>query len=114
MRSSLLGLTLGLTIASLVATPVRAVETSLARCAADALGRPACARDPRGVAVKGDLGEVRCAPGACVRAESPQPTTWDDEWMCSGVAGGAATLTESGPRCDGGCRPPRATDCEEH
>lgn len=75
-----------------------------ARCRSDALGSWFCAKDPLGVAVLGKLGTVLCAPGRCVEVEG--------EWLCASAPGGGVALTLKGPVCDGGCRAPRATDCE--
>jgi hypothetical protein len=79
-------------------------ERATERCLKNALERWFCAADPEGVAVIDGLGSVVCAKGQCVEA--------DDEWHCSPASGGKAELTPEGPVCEGGCRSPRAADCE--
>jgi hypothetical protein len=86
----------------LVSAGARAQEH---RCRADALGEWYCPKDRLGVAVIDSLGAVVCAPGRCVQFE--------DEWHCSVQPGGAAERTPAGPVCDGGCRQPRASECEK-
>ena len=81
-----------------------AAEPPRGRCLQDALEHWYCAKDPKGVAVIDNLGAVVCAPGRCVEAE--------DELHCSDVSDGRAELTPDGPVCEGGCRSPRAVDCE--
>jgi hypothetical protein len=75
-----------------------------AGCLANALEEWFCPSDRRGVAVHDNLGEVVCAPGACVEFE--------DEWHCAARAGGRAELGADEPVCEGGCVSPRAADCE--
>jgi hypothetical protein len=80
------------------------------RCKADALEKWYCAA-PRGSAVVDALGRVVCAPGACVKQDTPDPK---DEWLCSWEPGGGATPVAGGPpECDGKCRPPEATACKQ-
>ena len=89
---------------ALLACYSAAAESPRSRCARDALGQWSCAKDEQGVAVLDNLGEVACAPGRCVEV--------GDEWQCSAVSGGGAERTPDGPVCEGGCRTPRAVDCE--
>jgi hypothetical protein len=91
----------GSALALLLASAAQAQEH---RCRADALGQWYCPTDRLGVAVIDALGVVVCAPGRCVQFEG--------EWHCSMQPGGAAELTPAGPLCDGGCRAPRASECE--
>ena len=88
----------------IASVPAAADERGAERCLKNALEHWFCASDPEGVAVIDNLGSVACAAGGCVEA--------DDEWHCSMVAGGKAELTPEGPVCEGGCRSPRAADCE--
>jgi hypothetical protein len=74
------------------------------RCLQDALERWFCASDPNGSAVVDNLGAVVCAPGRCVEI--------DDDWECASLSGGGAERTPEGAVCEGGCRAPRAVDCE--
>jgi hypothetical protein len=90
--------------ALLIAFAASAQEGSRARCRQDALEQWYCPSDGKGVAVVDNLGSVVCAAGSCVQVE--------DEWQCSAQSGGKAELTPDGPVCDGGCRSPRAADCE--
>lgn len=89
---------------ALPAAPAAAQAQQQPRCAQDALETWYCAADARGVAVRDNLGTVLCAPGRCVEVE--------DEWQCAALSGGAAELGPDGPVCEGGCRSPRAVDCE--
>lgn len=90
---------------ALMACGVAGAETPPQRqCEKDALDQWYCAADPKGVAVLDNLGEVVCSPGRCIEVE--------DEWQCSAVSGGGAEWTPDGPVCEGGCRAPRAVDCE--
>jgi hypothetical protein len=89
---------------ALLAGGLAAVAPAQPRCAKDALDAWYCAVDARGVAVRDNLGVVLCSPGRCVEV--------DDEWQCSAVSGGGAAHTPDGPVCEGGCRSPRAVDCE--
>ena len=88
----------------LLACGSAAAEPPRGRCQSDALQQWYCAKDPKGVAVIDNLGAVVCAAGRCVEVE--------DELQCSAVSGGGAELTPDGPVCEGGCRAPRAIDCE--
>jgi hypothetical protein len=90
--------------ATLLVSGAAVAEAPQRRCVMDALENWYCAADEKGVAVLDNLGVVQCAPGACVEVE--------DEWQCSTVSGGGAVLTPDGPICDGGCRAPRAVDCD--
>ena len=102
MREFSLALLLG---SALSASAVSvAAETPQARCVKDALETWYCALDEKGVAVLDNKGVVQCAPGACVEV--------DDEWHCSALSGGRAAATPQGLVCEGGCRSPRAVDCE--
>jgi hypothetical protein len=94
---------LGVGIALLAWQPA-AAEPPRGRCQQDALENWYCPSDAKGVAVRDNLGVVVCSPGRCVEVE--------DEWQCSPVSGGGAELTPEGPVCEGGCRAPRAVDCE--
>ena len=89
---------------ALLACGPAAAEPPRGRCLQDALEHWYCAKDPKGVAVIDNLGAVVCAPGRCVEV--------DDELHCSSVSDGGAELTPDGPACEGGCRAPRAIDCE--
>ena len=89
---------------ALSASGPAAAASPQGRCRQDALDNWFCAADPKGVAVLDNLGVVVCAPGRCVEVE--------DEWQCSTVSGGGAELTSDGPICEGGCRAPRAVDCD--
>jgi hypothetical protein len=91
-------------LALLAFLPASAAEAPHTPCRADALGQWYCALEPQGSAVVDSLGAVLCAPGRCVEAEG--------EWQCASVVGGSAEATPSGPVCAGGCRAPRAADCE--
>ena len=88
----------------LLACGVAGAETSKSQCQKDALDQWYCAADPKGVAVLDHLGKVLCSPGRCIEVE--------DEWQCSAVSGGSVKRTPDGPVCEGGCRAPRAVDCE--
>jgi hypothetical protein len=79
-------------------------EVPQRQCQKDALDQWFCAADPRGVALLDNLGKVVCSPGRCIEV--------GDEWQCSAVSGGGAQQTPDGPVCAGGCRAPRAVDCE--
>jgi len=116
MRSSLsaAGIAIGVAVAAALAIAAEPPTVVRAHCVSDTLGRTSCARDERGVAVAVELGDVRCAAGECIRADSAEATDWDGEWICSDVPGGTVHLTPDGPRCDGTCRPPRATECVQH
>jgi len=75
-------------------------------CLDDALGRRYCARGPGGSAVSDPLGRILCAAGACVELEGV--------WHCAHQPRGGADLTGEGrPVCEGGCAPPKSTECEE-
>lgn len=77
------------------------------RCARNSLGETSCAREENGTAVLNGLGEVVCAPGACVR-ESETAVAWS----CSSVPGGSARFeVGEGPVCEGGCIEPEQTRC---
>jgi hypothetical protein len=89
---------------ALLASEPAPAEEPQGRCAKDALEKWYCASDAKGVAVVDNLGVVVCSPGRCIEVE--------DEWECSVVSGGGAELTPDGPVCDGGCRSPRAVDCD--
>jgi hypothetical protein len=89
---------------ALLACCPAAAESPQERCRQDALENWYCAADPKGVAVLDNLGVVACSPGRCVEVE--------DKWQCSVVSGGGAELTLDGPVCEGGCRTPRAVDCD--
>jgi hypothetical protein len=95
---------LGCVLLLLLACCPAVAESPQSRCARDALGQWSCPADAKGVAVLDSLGEVVCSPGRCVEVE--------DEWQCSAVSGGSAERTPNGPVCEGGCRTPRAVDCE--
>jgi hypothetical protein len=88
----------------LLACGVANAGTPTLSCQKDALGQWYCAADPKGVAVLDHLGKVMCSPGRCIEV--------GDEWQCSAVSGGGARRTPDGPVCEGGCRAPRAVDCE--
>jgi hypothetical protein len=91
---------------TLAAAPAAAQEP---HCQRNVLGEAFCAKEPNGVAVVDALGVVVCAPGRCVRGVGD-----DDEWHCSYVPGGDAHLDPAGePLCEGGCRTPRAGECEQ-
>lgn len=92
------------TAAALLVAAQAAPPGQRAGCLANALEEWFCPSDPRGVAVRDNLGEVVCAPGACVEFE--------DEWHCAASAGGRAELGPDGPVCEGRCVSPRAADCE--
>lgn len=90
---------------ALLAFGVAGAETpQQRRCQKDALDQWYCAADPKGVAVLDPLGQVECSPGRCIEVE--------DEWQCSAVSGGGVQRTPDGFTCEGGCRAPRAVDCE--
>jgi hypothetical protein len=93
-----------LALALLAGSAAAEEEAPQGRCVKDALDNWYCASDEKGVAVVDNLGTVVCSPGACVEVE--------DEWQCSAVSGGRAALTADGAICDGGCRAPRAVECE--
>jgi hypothetical protein len=76
------------------------------RCRTDALDKWYCASDPHGTAVVDQLGRVVCAPGGCAKVD-------ERGWLCSTVPGGKASLSPTGPTCDGECRAPEATACEK-
>jgi hypothetical protein len=97
-----IGFTLAAGLALFASGPAPA-QVPQGRCAKDALEKWYCAADAKGVAVVDNLGAVVCSPGRCVEVE--------DEWECSAVSGGGAELTPDGPVCEGGCRSPRAVDC---
>jgi hypothetical protein len=101
---SCIGWALAATLALPAAPAAAQAQAQQARCAKDALDDWYCAADERGVAVRDNLGTVLCSPGRCVEVE--------DEWQCSALAGGRAALGPDGPVCEGGCRSPRAVDCE--
>lgn len=103
-RSLRAGLGSAAALGLLASVAVAAEEPAPARCRTDALDQWYCASEPQGAAVVDSLGVVLCAPGGCVEV--------DGEWQCSSIAGGGAELTPSGPVCAGGCRTPRAADCQ--
>jgi hypothetical protein len=94
--------------AAAVAEP-RVEHSDGARCQTDALEQWYCAANPEGSAVLDKLGRVVCAPGACVKQETPD----EEEWLCSTTPGGRAEAAPAGPRCDGECRTPEATACKK-
>ena len=94
---------------NVAANAVDVEHSAGARCLTDALDQWYCAADPRGSAVLDKLGRVVCAPGACVKQDTPD----EEEWLCSTTPGGRAIADPAGPRCDGDCRPPEATACKK-
>ena len=93
-------------LALLMAVPYVGAQGTQPRCMRDAEGELYCAKWDRGVAVRNGEGDIVCAPGACVRADPVNPA-----WSCSSEEGGSATVTPTGPQCDGGCQPPDQDSC---
>jgi hypothetical protein len=77
-------------------------------CQPDTMGNTYCAKSPGGVAVIDGLGQVACAPGACVNAGRDEVV-----WRCSPVDSGWAQMGENGPECQGGCVDPSPNECQE-
>jgi hypothetical protein len=82
-----------------------AASQSSGQCQKSAMGEVFCCSSPYGVAVKDNLGNVRCARGQCVRTPMGQ-------WQCARAAGGWAELdARDEPVCEQGCYAPTSTQC---
>jgi len=112
MRSALRGYRLlQIVLLTAIACSANAARAAGDHCQADALGKWYCASDPRGTAVVDKLGRIVCAPGGCVMQDDRKQDERD--WACSSTPGGTAAIAPERPVCEGGCRPPEATQCKK-